>query len=57
MLCVTTIHHYTHISVHSHVFIAVVWQRLPTVDVTLPLGSQTVPALSYQLLTATPHND
>jgi hypothetical protein len=30
------------------------WLRL--VYVPLPLGSQTVPSLSYQLLTATAHN-
>jgi hypothetical protein len=30
--------------------LAVVWQRLPTVDVPLPLGSRPVPGLSYKLL-------
>jgi hypothetical protein len=44
---VTTIHHYTHTSVHSHVFTDVAWQRLPTVNVALPLDSRTVPGLSY----------
>jgi hypothetical protein len=52
-----TVHYYTHTSVHSHVFITIAWQRLPTADIPLPLGSLTVPGLSYQLLTATAHND
>jgi hypothetical protein len=34
--------------------LAVAWYRFPTADVPLPLGSRTVPGLSYQLLT--PHN-
>jgi hypothetical protein len=36
--------------------LAVAWQRLPTVDIPLPPSSQTIPGLSYQLLTATPHD-
>jgi hypothetical protein len=32
--------------------LAVAWQRLSSVDVPLPLGSRTVPGLSYQLLTS-----
>jgi hypothetical protein len=32
------------------------WQQLPAADVLFPLGSQTVPGLSYQLLTAAVHN-
>jgi hypothetical protein len=37
--------------------LAVAWQRLPTADVPLILGSRTILSLSYQLLTATAHND
>jgi hypothetical protein len=37
--------------------LAAVWYRLPMVGVPLPLGSRKVPVLSYQLLTATAHND
>jgi hypothetical protein len=47
----------THTSVHSHVFTAVALYWLPTAEVPLLLGSWTVPGLSYQLLTATAHND
>jgi hypothetical protein len=43
----------THTNVHSNVFIVVAWQRLPTTDLPLPLGSRTLAGLSYQLLTAT----
>jgi hypothetical protein len=46
-----------HSSVHSHVFIAVAWKQLPMADVPLLQGSQTVPGLSFQLLTATDHKD
>jgi hypothetical protein len=45
-----TVRCYTHTSVHSHVFTAVAWYRLPTADIRLSLGSRTVPDLSYQLL-------
>jgi hypothetical protein len=48
---------HAHTSVHCHVFTAISLQLLPTADVPLPLGSRTVPDLSYQLLTATAHND
>jgi hypothetical protein len=48
---------HTHTSAHSHVFTAVAWQRLSTADFPLPQGSRTVPGHSYQLLTATAHND
>jgi hypothetical protein len=48
---------HTHTSVHTHVFTAVAWQRLPYVDVPLPLGSRTVRGLSYQLLKRTVHKD
>jgi hypothetical protein len=34
--------------------LAVAWQRLPTADVPLPMGSQTAPGLSYKLFTS--HN-
>jgi hypothetical protein len=34
--------------------LAVAWQRFPTADGPLPLGSRTVPGLSYHLLTS--HN-
>jgi hypothetical protein len=37
----------------SQSFLVVARQRLPTVDVPLPLGSWTMPGLSYQLLTVT----
>jgi hypothetical protein len=37
--------------------VAVSRQWLPTADVPLSLGSRNVPSLSYQLLTATAHND
>jgi hypothetical protein len=47
----------THTSVHIHVFTAVAWWHFPTVSFPLPQGSQTVPNLSYQLLTATSVND
>jgi hypothetical protein len=42
-----TVHYYTykHTSVHSHVFTAVAWYRLPTADVPLPLVSRTVHSL------------
>jgi hypothetical protein len=40
-------------SVHNNVFTAVACYRLPTADVSLPLGSRNVPGLSYQLLTTT----
>jgi hypothetical protein len=56
---VTTLYNsllHTHTSVHIQVFTAVVWQRLPTADVPLTLGSRTVTGLTYQLLTATVHN-
>jgi hypothetical protein len=33
--------------------LAVARQRLPTTDVPLPQSSQTIPGLSYQLLSAT----
>jgi hypothetical protein len=45
------------ISSQSAVSSAVAWSHLLTADVALPLGSRTVPVLSYQLLTATAHND
>jgi hypothetical protein len=32
------------------------WYRLPTADIPLSLDSQTVPSLSYKLLTAATHN-
>jgi hypothetical protein len=35
----------------------VAWSRLSTADAPLPLGSRTVPGLSYRVLTATAHND
>jgi hypothetical protein len=38
-----TVHCYTNISVHSHVFTAVAWLRLPTADVPLTIGSRPVP--------------
>jgi hypothetical protein len=46
-----------HASVHNHDSTAVAWHRFSTADVSLPLGSQTVPGLNYQRLTATAHND
>jgi hypothetical protein len=54
-----TYHYYTQTSVLSlsQASPAAAWWRLPTVDVTLPLGFQTVPGLSYQLLTTTAHNN
>jgi hypothetical protein len=51
----TVTHTYT--SVHSHVFSAAAWERLPTTNVPLPLGSRTVLGLGYQLLTATARNN
>jgi hypothetical protein len=33
--------------------LAVAWERLPIADFHLPQGSETVPGLSYQLLTTT----
>jgi hypothetical protein len=36
--------------------LAVAWKRLPTVDFPLPLGSRTVPDLSYQLLSSHNYN-
>jgi hypothetical protein len=48
---------HTHTSIHNHSFTAVACSRLPTADVPLPLGSRTVPSLSYKFLTATAHND
>jgi hypothetical protein len=38
---------YTHIGAQSRVFSAVAWQQLPTGEVLIPLGSRTVPDLSY----------
>jgi hypothetical protein len=32
---------------HVKSSLAIAWKRLPTVDVSLPLGSQTVYSLSY----------
>jgi hypothetical protein len=49
-------HAHTHTSVHIHIFTAVVWQRFPTADVPIPLGSKTALGLSFQLLPATAHN-
>jgi hypothetical protein len=43
----------THIK-PSQSSLAVAWQRLPTADVTLPLGFRTVLGLGYQILTS--HN-
>jgi hypothetical protein len=40
-------------SVHNHVLTVVTWQWLTKVDVPFPLGSRTVPGLSYQLFIAT----
>jgi hypothetical protein len=37
--------------------LAVARDRLPTADVSLPLGSRTIPGHTYQLLTATTHKD
>jgi hypothetical protein len=37
--------------------LAVAWYRLSTADLPLTLGSQTVPGLSYYLLTVTAYND
>jgi hypothetical protein len=42
----------THTSVHSHVFTS-----RCSVAAHFPLGSRTIPGLSYQLLTATTHYD
>jgi hypothetical protein len=42
---------------HTKSSLAVVLQRLPTAVNPFPLGSRTVPGLSYQLLTATAHNN
>jgi hypothetical protein len=47
----------TYTSVRSHVFIFVASSRLPTADVSFPLGSRMVPGLSYQFLTATAQYD
>jgi hypothetical protein len=41
----------------SQSLLAVAWQRLPTADVPIPLGSWTASGLSYQLITATAHNN
>jgi hypothetical protein len=48
---------HTHTSVHSHVFTAIAWWWLPMADVPLPVDFRNVPGLSYQLLTATTHNN
>jgi hypothetical protein len=48
---------HTHTSVHSHVFTSRCSVAVSTAEVPLPLGSRTVPGLSYPLLTATAHND
>jgi hypothetical protein len=37
------VHYCTQASVHSHLFTAVAWQRLPTSDVPILLGSRIVP--------------
>jgi hypothetical protein len=53
-----TVHCYTHMlefTVTSS--LAVAWWRFPTAHVPFPLGSRTISGLSYQLLTATAHND
>jgi hypothetical protein len=45
-------------SVHSLIFTAVARWRLPTADVSLPLGSRTIHGLSFlqqQLTTTEPH--
>jgi hypothetical protein len=49
---------------HTHTLVptvksslAVARQRFPMADVPLPLGSWAIPLHSYQLLTATAHND
>jgi hypothetical protein len=42
---------------NSESSLAVAQQRLPTLDVPLTLASQTLPGLSYQLLSATAHKD
>jgi hypothetical protein len=44
------------LSVHSNVSIAIAWSWLSTFDDPLPLGSRTVPGLSYNILTATAQN-
>jgi hypothetical protein len=54
----TIIHTHTHTQVSAvRASLAVARQRFPTADVPLPIGSRTIPGLSYQLLTATAHND
>jgi hypothetical protein len=48
---------HAHASVHSNICNVVAWQRLKTTEVSFPLPSNAVTGLSYQLLTATAHND
>jgi hypothetical protein len=50
-------HAHTHIIVHIYVFTSHHLVAASTADVPLPLGSQTIPGHSYQLLTATVHSD
>jgi hypothetical protein len=60
-----TMHHYTlqytvahtHTTVYSHVFTSCCLVAASTADVPLPLGYQSVPSLSYLLLTAAAHNN
>jgi hypothetical protein len=49
------IHYYT----YTHTLVSTVTSslQLPMANVPLPLVSCTIPGLSYQLLTATAHND
>jgi hypothetical protein len=51
-------HYYTHTLLSTVTFsLVVAWQRLPTVDPPLPLGSRNVSGFSYQLFTETAHNE
>jgi hypothetical protein len=50
-------HTHTHTSVHSPIFTSCCSVAASMVDIPLPLVSQTIPGLSYQLLTATAHNN
>jgi hypothetical protein len=53
----TRLHFTIHYLVSSHVFISHRFVAASNGGLPLPLGSQTVPGLSYQLLTATAHNN
>jgi hypothetical protein len=50
-----TKHYHRQNSVLSHCLHCAAWQRLRTADIPLPLGSRTVPGLSYKLKLSTTH--